>query len=422
MKFDTVIIGGGLAGLLCGIRLVKEGVRCAIISAGQSALHFSSGSFDLLNCLPDGTMVDNPVEALTELIRQNPEHPYSRIGVDLFPTLAAEAFSLMTEAGIDVAGDCRCNHFRLTPVGYLKPTWLTIGGYVRSEQADKFSWQRVALFNIAGFLDFHPQFLSDAIHRWGATCSQHTIDLSVLQTLRENPSEMRSTNIARIFDRKEVLDELATVIRAVMGDAEVILLPAVLGIDRHDGIQRLESMIGRPVRMVATLPPSVPGIQTQIALRRYFQQLGGCYMLGDTAVDYDSDGDLIKAVYTANHGCDPLFADNFVLATGSYFSRGLETTGAGDLSEPLFGIDTVHLPERKSWYNRDLFEAQPFEQFGLAADSEQRALKAGDSIRNLYVAGAGLAGFNAVKEGCGAGVSMLTALFAASRILQKSKP
>ena len=35
------------------------------------------------------------------------------------------------------------------------------------------------------------------------------------------------------------------------------------------------------------------------------------------------------------------------------------------------------------------------------------------------IIGAGLAGFNPVKEGCGAGVSMLTALEAARRILEK---
>ena len=73
MKYDTHIISGGLAGLVCGIRLQEAGQRCAILSAGQSALHFSSGSFDVLNRLPNGQEGTEALEAVGAL----PEgHPY----------------------------------------------------------------------------------------------------------------------------------------------------------------------------------------------------------------------------------------------------------------------------------------------------------------------------------------------------------
>lgn len=75
MKFDTIIIGGGLSGLICGIYLSQQGQRCVIISSGQSALHFSSGSFDLLNNLPDGTNVQKPLEVINELSKQAPTTP-----------------------------------------------------------------------------------------------------------------------------------------------------------------------------------------------------------------------------------------------------------------------------------------------------------------------------------------------------------
>jgi glycerol-3-phosphate dehydrogenase subunit B len=242
--------------------------------------------------------------------------------------------------------------------------------------------------------------------------------LPELERLRDNPTEMRSTNIARIFDNDATLDALADIISASIKQEEAVLLPAVLGIDCRDGVKRLEKRLNRSVAVVATLPPSVPGIQVQTLLRRYFQELGGVYMLGDSAVGYKVDGDNISHLYTVNHADIPFVANNFVLATGSYFSGGL-VADMNKVYEPLFGADVWQLSNRDEWYERDIFRGQAYESFGVETDAEFRAMRGGRVVGNLYVAGAALSGFNAVKEGCGAGVSILTALDVAERILSK---
>ena len=360
----------------------------------------------------------NPVEAVAETIRQVPEHPYARIGAERFATLADEAAALLSEAGVATEGAATRNHYRVTPMGELKPTWLTLKGYVYSADAATLPWRNVALFNAEGFLDFYTKFLADGFQRMGVACEVHTFNLPAIETIRKNPSEMRSANIARVFDREENLQALAEILRKEAGACEAVLLPAVLGIDRYDAVERLSEALGRPVAVVATLPPSVPGIQTQIRLRRCFQLAGGTYMLGDTAVRCEMQGDRIAALYTNNHGDIAFEAKDYILATGSYFSQGLVASMEG-VCEPLFGLDVACAADRGAWYDRDFFAAQPFETFGVRTDDALHGLREGRPVENLRVIGAGLAGFNPVKEGCGAGVSMLTALEAARRILEK---
>ena len=173
----------------------------------------------------DGTTVDGKV-AYVGVVPVS----YTHLGAERFGALAAEAAALLAEAGVAVEGDAARNHYRLTPMGGLKPAWLTLAGYVRSEASDALPWRKAVLFNAEGFLDFYTQFLAEGFRRMGTECAVRTFNMPALETIRNNPSEMRSANIARIFDRQENLDALARILRREAGDAEAVLLPAVLGI------------------------------------------------------------------------------------------------------------------------------------------------------------------------------------------------
>lgn len=418
MKFDTIIIGGGLSGLVCGIRLSQEGQRCVIVSSGQSALHFSSGSFDLLNALPDGMSVSDPLAAVEDLLRMNPDHPYSKLGQAAFTDLALQAESFFSSINLSLQGSARKNHYRITPMGTLKPTWLTISDFGVSESDSKLPWRKVSIFNPAGFLDFYPQFIADEFLKLGTESNIEIFDLPDLDYLRRNPSELRATNISRILDKDSNLDLLSEILNDRSGNSDAIIIPACIGL-KSDSVEYLKRKVNKSIFLLPTLPPSAVGIRTQQYLHDYFIGLGGTYMLGDSIKKADIEDNFIKRVYSYNHGDIPFVAENVVLATGSYFSQGLIAT-SDRVYEPVFNLDVAYLSDRQQWYDPNMFKNQGYQQFGVKTNNVFKGLKGGEPIRNLFVSGAILEGFNPVKEGSGAGVSILSALHIANNILRQS--
>ncbi|MDR0763036.1 MAG: FAD-binding protein, partial [Bacteroidales bacterium] len=99
MTYDVVIIGGGLSGLTCAMRALQRGKRCAVIAGKDSLMSFCSGSFDLLNALPDGTNVSEPLKAIDALKQQSRVHPYAKMGVKAFTSKAAKAEVMLNELG-----------------------------------------------------------------------------------------------------------------------------------------------------------------------------------------------------------------------------------------------------------------------------------------------------------------------------------
>ena len=416
MRFDTIIIGGGLAGLVCGIKLQKAGKKCAIISAGQSAMHFSSGTFDLLGRLPDGTEVVSPLEAMESLPS---EHPYSVIGTEKVAEYAGQANDFFAGCGIEVSGDASRNTWRVTPTGERKASWLTLGDYTPLTSKDEKIGKKALIVNILGYLDFNTKFLADSFEKQGTECRIAAIKLEEMERLRKNPSEMRATNIARVMDRDGIWEKAAEQIKTLLKDEDVVVLPAVFGLKKGSVVEKVREAIGIKTMFVATMPPSVPGIRTQMTLKAEFEKAGGRFFLGDTVIESatDENGN-IRNVATVNFNDIRMEADDFVLATGSFFSKGLIATPE-KVYEPVFGIDLTYSEGRENWFNTNFWEKQNYISFGAKIDADLNASIDGKKIGNLYAIGSVIGGTNALYEGCGGGVAIVTALAAAARILEK---
>ncbi|AHG20462.1 glycerol-3-phosphate dehydrogenase [Chania multitudinisentens RB-25] len=416
MQFDVVVIGGGLAGLSCAIRLAEQGKRCAVVSSGQSALYFSSGSLDLLAQLPDGSMVSEPLLALPALAQQAPQHPYSLIGAPRVAALAVEAVQLLERCGLKMQGSNQQNHLRVTPLGTCRATWLSPQAIPTAPFGDVLPWRRIAVLGIEGFLDFQPQMAASSLAaEQSVQVDEVSLHLPVLDRLRNNPSEFRAVNIARVLDRPENLAVLIEEIQRQAGQAEAIFLPACLGLESDEPLMALRQALGKPVFLLPTLPPSVLGMRLHQALRQRLQLLGGVFMPGDTVLRADFDGQRITGLYTRNHTDIPLRAQQVVLASGSFFSNGLKAEFGG-IREPVFDLDVYSKPQREDWSSIDLFAPQPYLQFGVQTDANLRALKQGVAISNLYAIGAVTGGYEPLLQGCGAGVSLLGALHVAQQI------
>lgn len=407
MRYDTIIIGGGFGGLMSGIRLARGGRRVAIISAGKSALHFCSGSLE---------MWSGSREELLALADSHPSHPYNKVGLERLERYASEACEIFRSAGIKFSGEVGCNHYRLTPIGALKPAWLTMDEYVTFRDVSDLGQRGVVIVTFDGYLDFYPEFIATGLRGRGAECRVVSVSLPELERLRESATEMRAVNIARVM-RGDTLVRLAKSIREVSSEEELVLLPAVFGLGDVGCFDKLTELAGRQLKLAPTVSVSVPGIRAQRLLTEEFVRLGGEMIQGDRVVDFSLRDGRIESLSTEKHSDILFVAEDYILASGSFFGRGLIATSEA-VCEPLFGLDVEAAESREEWCAERILAEQPFQRFGVKTDERLRPSINGRRVENLYAVGSVLCGADSVKEGCGAGVVVSTALMAAENILQ----
>ena len=427
MNFDVVIIGGGLAGLTCGIALQKQGKRCAIVNNGQAAIDFSTGSMDLLGRLPNGENVQKIDRTLANLAEQLPAHPYAKLGAERVLAKAKQFEQLAAKLNLGLVGGLDQNHARVTPLGGLRRTWLSPNSVPTVQQDELFPYHHIVILGIEGYHDFQPQLLADNLKLQAqfAHCDIKTgfLEIPELDFLRQQSREFRSVHIAQTLEQKVNLASLVNEIRQVASGADAVFLPACFGQNSQAFFNELQAATDFTLFELPTLPPSLLGGRQHKILRQHFEQLGGVMMNGDRALRAEFDGNRVTKLFTQMHEDEPLTADNYVLASGSFFSNGL-VAEFEKIYEPVFGADIIQSEQfdpanHFTWTTKRFSAPQPYQSAGVVINADCRVQKCGRFFDNLYATGAVIGGFNGIELGCGSGVAVVTALTVADKIAEK---
>lgn len=249
---EVLVIGEGLSGIIAAATAASEGSRVTLVSKGPGNFVLGSGCIDL-----DGSN----------------HRDLGRVGV---PVEAAVSFflDLVSSADCGYSGGVSERHLVPTIMGSFQEVSLAPRGLWQAH-AEGFS--RVLIAGIANMPSFDANFLAQRLSSHCRRMGLQTEYRSEVIALPHNPKHaLTPLELASHIDRDHDYGRaLAQALRAAISDAELLILPGILGVKSTDtDIVCFEEDIGCPVCELATLPPSVPGLRLLQRLERRLTQLG----------------------------------------------------------------------------------------------------------------------------------------------------
>ncbi|MBI9090081.1 MAG: anaerobic glycerol-3-phosphate dehydrogenase subunit B [Desulfobacterium sp.] len=387
-KYDAVIVGGGISGLMAAIDLTRKGRRVAVVSKGDPICCLSTGCIDILKG------VDSPRDGICDL----PEnHPYHLVGAGGLDRAAGLFVSVMKEAGLSYVGNVGQNRWILSPGGTRKQTALVPESMAHGNVEEN---ETLVVIIFKGMKDFFPGYV--------------TAKFQNADVYEFDPGNGSTLGIATKFDDPAFQEDFFKWFKSQKISKGKIALPAVLG-TKPQVFGELAQKLDRKIFEIPTLPPSIPGLRMFKALKTCLQDAGADLYWGRSVESVEKDGDAIEAVTLAGIGRSTrIEARAFILATGSFVSGGLYARQDGVVKESVFDLPAYVPENRESWFGHNFFETgHGIEKAGIRVNGSFQPESTG--IPNLFVCGSILAFSETMKYGCGHGMAIATGVTAAEK-------
>jgi len=403
---ELLVIGSGLAGMAASLFALERGVSVAQVG-NSGVIAFTTGYLDLLG--HDGRgFVDDPWQALARLREDEPLHPLANIIEDDIRVALNGFTQTLTAMGLGYSAPGRNNVLALTPAGTLKPT-LSLPLTMQPAIAAMAGNADTLVVDFIGLNGFSArEVVANLAQRWPGLRSQR-IGFPDM----DSGAEVYAEVLARALEVPATRQRLAERIAPLLGSAQALGLPAILGVHRPDQVHReLQSLLGVPVFEIPTMPPAVPGVRLRELFETRLPQRGVALEPQHRVKRLELLSHGVRAQLEDAYGEVTIEAAAAVLATGRFTSGGLRADPNG-IRETLLELPVVQPAGRADWYRSDYFDPRghPINRSGVTVDEQWRPLDASGRPAHprLFAAGSLLAHQDWMRQRCGAGVAIATA-------------
>ncbi|MDR3543745.1 MAG: FAD-binding protein [Desulfosporosinus sp.] len=411
--WDAIVVGGGLAGWIAGIRAVQRGKKVLLVTEGVGTLFYFSGIFDY---------------GEVERLRHLPKHPYT-----LFDSQAiVQGQHFVQEICPDyVLTDTP--QFAFAVLGTVRQGDLMPSSMALPDRQERGEF---VLLAPEGLKDFFPEIVVANMARefpgWQVTVKRIQVKaLAEWTRLGKSVSSIDYANIWRTEEGQSTLAHEIAEIKRQYSEAGrpqekvFIVLPSLVR-EYFDASRTISyrTEFSLPVLEMSSFVPSPHGRYLAEYLKHRFTDLGGELMIGARAVSLNAE--LVTASKVKS--CQGLIVHSmgkslclkgkkFILATGGLLGGGIKVGMARkSIREGVFDLP-LFVPEE--WSEPQFLAPQPFAQIGVETDQFLRPLDPANGQvvwDNVHVVGRMLAHWDPWTQRCGGGVAVTSGYAAAELI------